>query len=506
MYKLEFTLKQHTPIIHFQHDQEGATFRASEAKPKLDRFLIKKLQLTELVIRHHEHVETPKYLYENYFINQGKQHLALNYKIFIEIITGISNQNKESLTKFEKIKLDDQGGERFKFDPKARDKIKRNDLGEPVHERGPGLKGFFGNLDKESERKELIIAKEIRIRFSSINKDLLDSIEKNFEEFLFLNNFGSRPTKGFGSLFLKNNNYNGNAYYSYFDIEIHGANNALFDQMSQLFERINLFYSALRSGINLKSPVYDYASGGKKQKKDANGISIFKDVYYFKSLLFQYALKKLDAQWEKKSIKEKFFNNDLSFIDKNTGNTITKYYGQLSQVTKRDTHLNDSPLSTSKELKILIKDLFGLSSQEAWLSYGNATISKTQALGPGNKSNENNQSIFRYKSPIQFKPIQISEKIYRVYIQIIENEPVILNKWFCIESSSEKTSSIFLKTPNRSEFSIRKFFEYVFEEKDHNGRRIFDIDNHVEKANGFHSRDEHLTLRKIFKDISDNKK
>ena len=43
MYKLEFTLKQHTPIIHFQHDQEGATLRATEVKPKLDRFIIEKV-------------------------------------------------------------------------------------------------------------------------------------------------------------------------------------------------------------------------------------------------------------------------------------------------------------------------------------------------------------------------------------------------------------------------------------------------------------------------------
>jgi hypothetical protein len=39
MHKLEVRLKQHTPLIHFQHDQEGATLRASEVKPKLDRFI-----------------------------------------------------------------------------------------------------------------------------------------------------------------------------------------------------------------------------------------------------------------------------------------------------------------------------------------------------------------------------------------------------------------------------------------------------------------------------------
>jgi hypothetical protein len=44
MYKLEVTLKQHTPLIHFQHDQEGATLRASEVKSKLDKFIKVKLK------------------------------------------------------------------------------------------------------------------------------------------------------------------------------------------------------------------------------------------------------------------------------------------------------------------------------------------------------------------------------------------------------------------------------------------------------------------------------
>ena len=39
MYQIKFTLKQHTPIIHFQHGQVGATLRATEVKPKLDRFI-----------------------------------------------------------------------------------------------------------------------------------------------------------------------------------------------------------------------------------------------------------------------------------------------------------------------------------------------------------------------------------------------------------------------------------------------------------------------------------
>ena len=40
MHTLYFTLKQHTPLIHF-HDQDEATLRATEVKPKLDKYLIK---------------------------------------------------------------------------------------------------------------------------------------------------------------------------------------------------------------------------------------------------------------------------------------------------------------------------------------------------------------------------------------------------------------------------------------------------------------------------------
>ena len=49
MPKLEIKLKQHTPLIHFQHDQEGATLRASEVKPRLDKYILSKLSSKEKV-------------------------------------------------------------------------------------------------------------------------------------------------------------------------------------------------------------------------------------------------------------------------------------------------------------------------------------------------------------------------------------------------------------------------------------------------------------------------
>ena len=45
-YQLVFQLKQHTPMLHFQHDQTGATLRATELKPKLDLYIMRKLLLS----------------------------------------------------------------------------------------------------------------------------------------------------------------------------------------------------------------------------------------------------------------------------------------------------------------------------------------------------------------------------------------------------------------------------------------------------------------------------
>ena len=39
--KLTATLESQSPMIHFQARETGAVLRASEVKPKLDRFLIK---------------------------------------------------------------------------------------------------------------------------------------------------------------------------------------------------------------------------------------------------------------------------------------------------------------------------------------------------------------------------------------------------------------------------------------------------------------------------------
>ena len=65
-----YKLSQQTPLIHFQYDQEGATLRATEVKPKLDAYLASKYG-----------EETVK----QWRIDPEKKKVALNYRMTIKL-------------------------------------------------------------------------------------------------------------------------------------------------------------------------------------------------------------------------------------------------------------------------------------------------------------------------------------------------------------------------------------------------------------------------------------
>ena len=64
-------LKQVTPYLHFQHDvtiNPGAVLRATEVKPKLDRFILRKIGGKEFIP-------------SNWFLPKGSETGALDYKL-----------------------------------------------------------------------------------------------------------------------------------------------------------------------------------------------------------------------------------------------------------------------------------------------------------------------------------------------------------------------------------------------------------------------------------------
>ncbi|MEL6627272.1 MAG: hypothetical protein AAFQ92_17235, partial [Bacteroidota bacterium] len=151
-YTRTFHLQQHTPIIHFQYQDEGATLRATELKPKLDQF----------IYQYADNIPS------GWKVGRGKgEHPALNYKVRIRL-TG-----------------------KYLYEV-----IKQGDKNLPT---------FFGNMgDKYNYNKKALVEtdKPLVVEFTSIQTDLLDEVEKHFPAFIAQTNFGTRQNKGFGSFGL----------------------------------------------------------------------------------------------------------------------------------------------------------------------------------------------------------------------------------------------------------------------------------------------------------------
>lgn len=177
MYKLVFELVQHTPIIHFQAEYAGATLRSSEVKPKLDRYLLKKIKEDEL---------NP-----NWFISQEKG--ALDYKLRFTLPEGELVKTYLPLSR-----LNQEKANKLKNDLRH-----KKELGEveilPVTP-------YFANeewLNKREGRPRLaILAGRVRGEIYTKHPKLREAIETHLEAFFLLHNFGARQTKGFGSFTL----------------------------------------------------------------------------------------------------------------------------------------------------------------------------------------------------------------------------------------------------------------------------------------------------------------
>lgn len=183
-----YTLTQQTPLIHFQYDQSGATLRATEVKPKLDRFLIRKLG---------------DGLKKSWLIKDTE---SLNYKL------------------------------RF-YCPAFR----TVELG-----RGTDFDIYYGNLGEN--QKKGVIADSVTMTVVCFIEELQQAIDENIKEFFAVTNFGTMQNKGFGSYLIEGTDISllpkwlkaacgATACYS-------------FNGKQQPFVEIKKVYSIMKSGIN----------------------------------------------------------------------------------------------------------------------------------------------------------------------------------------------------------------------------------------------------------------
>ena len=147
--KLVAELKQHTPLIHFQVDQAGATLRATEVKPKLDHFLLN----LEGADQYETRLKNAKD--NGWLVGQGA-HPALDYQLRIVDLSA-------------------------KEERKDKRKIK---------------------LITENDKNSIFSSGKIELSVLCFHEGLLDLIWQHLEAFFVLHNFGTRQKKGWGCFYL----------------------------------------------------------------------------------------------------------------------------------------------------------------------------------------------------------------------------------------------------------------------------------------------------------------
>jgi len=281
MNKLVVKLKQHTPIIHFQHEQKGATLRASELKPKLDKFIIK-----------HAFDE--------------------DFEEYKEFLIGW-NEKKSRRDYADKKPLD------YKI------KIQSNYVfrGSPEE---PNKQLYFGNMGTGENKYSIFEPNDntVIIEFFSFNEKLIGIIKENISFFFAINNFGTRQNKGFGSFYIDPDDEN---YRNFMEVLKSTSELFLFIECdtnkdyNKQFDDISVIYNLMKSGINNPDhPMINLVINGETQYKNGRPKKTpdyhikGENAFYYRSFLFQY-FHDLGVGNEKHFIKENFFNAEVRILD-----------------------------------------------------------------------------------------------------------------------------------------------------------------------------------------------
>lgn len=229
----EYKLVQHTPLIHFQHSEPHACLRATEVKPKLDRFLIEQLEKDD---------RFGDGRWKKWFVGDGSQQ-SFDYMMRI-------TPNSEQVERTHSIE---------RAIARAEHRPPNANLHE-IH------KNYFGNMASEKKREEKKKAIRETFKESLFYKDgltltircfipeLLTLIDEHIRGFFMMHNFGTRQRKGFGSFTVdistKPNEPKGfdlvgkycpNAYYCKLDNDVNA---------DALLDAVWVISAFLRSGFN----------------------------------------------------------------------------------------------------------------------------------------------------------------------------------------------------------------------------------------------------------------
>lgn len=233
----EYKLVQHTPLIHFQHSEPHACLRATEVKPKLDRFLIEQLEKDD---------RFGDGRWKKWFVGDGSQQ-SFDYMMRI-------TPNSERVDRTQSI---ENGIERA---------IARAEHRSPNASLHEIHKNYFGNMASGNNIQDTVQAIQETFKESLFYKDgltltircfipeLLTLIDEHIRGFFMMHNFGTRQRKGFGSFTVDINTepnapkgfdlvrkYCPNAYYCKLDDNV---------SADALLDAVWVLSAFLRSGFN----------------------------------------------------------------------------------------------------------------------------------------------------------------------------------------------------------------------------------------------------------------
>jgi hypothetical protein len=198
MNKLEILIKQQTPMIHFQYEQVGATLRATEVKPKLDKWILEK---------------KGKSVPAEWKI-KGTE--ALNYKLKI-LPTGIQEDPLET---------------------------------------GRNTPMYFADMGgNANSKRQTFNSHPLKLVFIVPNEGLKDEIKRQIAAFFFHENFGTRQNKGYGAFLVLDDERQPILLDSEFKFSFARRENDP-DEFLRLFTVIQYYYQRLKSGINYKKGSY----------------------------------------------------------------------------------------------------------------------------------------------------------------------------------------------------------------------------------------------------------
>lgn len=267
--RLEMQLEAQSPMIHFQNRQPGATIRATEVKPKLDRFILRGLQKTT-----GKDIRELRGDSEYGGIFTDKDHEALNYRMQL-----------------------DASGQPYSIVNVGDTRAHEYDI-------------FYGNTaEMRRAHKELRgIFSNPKLTILCFNEKLRSLIEKYIGEFFLVTNFGTMQGKGFGSFapagllpaggqldtgiqaeiarYLKAATGSARCYCMRFGAVPSGQQEKN-DYCNRIFGEIKSFYSIMKSGQNFsgysRAYIYQYMHvRGTDNRNNAGDVSIDNEKAWMK--------------------------------------------------------------------------------------------------------------------------------------------------------------------------------------------------------------------------------